>query len=86
MRNHALTLKDGRSNLTVNLNEKLREWKDRGMESLPEFDEVIGRKNGALKAFTDATAAYLVVKVIRKYSFTIIPTHILVDRPRRHCV
>ncbi|KAF8494296.1 hypothetical protein JB92DRAFT_2996715 [Gautieria morchelliformis] len=47
----------------MNLNaDQLREWKDWVAERLPVFDEVVQPKNGALKAMTDAAAAYLVVK------------------------
>lgn len=65
-----VTSKDelGERNLTVNLNaENLRKWKDRATESLPEFDNIVEQKSGALKAMTDATAAYLVVKVCQTF-------------------
>lgn len=54
----------GEHNLKVNLSvDTLREWKDRVMESLPEFDEVVEPKNGTTKAVTDVIATRLIVVV-----------------------
>jgi hypothetical protein len=66
MKDHAIAAKAGLTEHYVKVSlsaDKLREWKDRAIESLPELDEIIAPKNGKMKAMTDAAAVYLVVKL-----------------------